>query len=230
MSTKRNIYNKSLAQSVSYARYPILVSSETRNCAMSTTNSSFARSSKDFSALLASNRSNGDLLEKNCFGVPVAAPYKFVKRAPRLHINVGGRHFEVARPLLARHPTTRLGRLALLIDGDRAPHAEELLELCDDFGSLVNAAPTTNISSNETCNAAANETLQKGSEEGPVFYFERDSTALPMLLSYYRTGRLHISEDMCTINFAEELEYWNIDSVNSNIQNPEISKFSSCPF
>ena len=215
MSTKRNIYHKSRATSVSYARYPILISPETRHCAMSTTNSSFVRSSKDSSALLASNRSYGDLSEKNCSGVPRrAVPHNFVKRAPRLHINVGGRHFEVARPLLASHPTTRLGRLALLIDGDHAPHAEELLKLCDDFGSPAAAAPST-ASSNVTSNMTANESLHNGpSDEGTVFYFERDSTALPMLLSYYRTGRLHISEDMCTINFAEELEYWSIDSVS----------------
>ena len=137
-----------------------------------------------------------------------SASHNPVKRAPRLHINVGGRHFEVARALLALHPTTRLGRLALLIDGEHAPHAEELLELCDDFSSPAPAATST-----ASANVTSNQSPQSELREGPTVYFERESTALPMLLNYYRTGRLHISEDMCTINFAEELEYWSIDQV-----------------
>lgn len=206
MSTRRNIYIKTRSKSVSYARCPIIISPETKIARMSST---IARSSKD-SELLMANRSKADQNEKTSFGESEDTAPNRTKRAPRIHINVGGRHFEIARPLLANHPTTRLGRLARLIDGDRPPRAEELLELCDDFRTPPPSAAAPYAAS---FNVPSNGILPNNFVEGPIYYFERDSTALPMLLNYYRTGRLHISEDMCTMNFAEELEYWNIDQV-----------------
>ena len=29
----------------------------------------------------------------------------------------------------------------------------------------------------------------------------------------FRTGRLHVVEDLCVIDFGQDLEYWKIDEV-----------------
>ncbi len=29
----------------------------------------------------------------------------------------------------------------------------------------------------------------------------------------FRTGRLHVVEDLCVIDFSQDLEYWKIDEV-----------------
>ena len=122
------------------------------------------------------------------------------KRAPRVHINVGGKHFEIARALLMRHPRTRLGRIACLLEDSSDPSPDELLTYCDDFRL------PPKVSSNSLENFEWSDC--------PKFYFERDGTALPMLLNFYRTGKLHVTDDMCVINFAEELKYWSIKTVS----------------
>ena len=122
------------------------------------------------------------------------------KRAPRMQLNVGGKHFEIARALLVRHPRTRLGRLACLLEDSSDPSPDELLNYCDDF-RLPPKVPSNSSENFEWSDC-------------PKFYFERDGTALPMLLNFYRNGKLHVTDEMCVINFAEELKYWNIKTVS----------------
>ena len=126
------------------------------------------------------------------------------KRASRMHINVGGTHFEIARALLVRLPRTRLGRLACLLEESSDPSPDALLNYCDDFRLSTDA-------SNGSGTRNSSEKFE--SSDCPTFYFERDATALPMLLYFYRTGKLHVALGMCVINFAEELEYWKIKTV-----------------
>ncbi|KAK7944521.1 hypothetical protein WMY93_000249 [Mugilogobius chulae] len=45
------------------------------------------------------------------------------------------------------------------------------------------------------------------------FFFDRNSQTFQYVLNFYRTGHLHVSEDLCELCFLQEIEYWGLDEL-----------------
>ncbi|KAM3873530.1 potassium voltage-gated channel subfamily V member 1 [Diretmus argenteus] len=48
------------------------------------------------------------------------------------------------------------------------------------------------------------------------FFFDRNSQTFQYVMNYYRTGHLHVREELCVISFLQEIEYWGIDELRIN--------------
>lgn len=104
-------------------------------------------------------------------------------------VNVGGSRFVLSQQALSCFPHTRLGKLAVVVASYRRlgalAAAPSPLELCDDANPVDNE-----------------------------YFFDRSSQAFRYVLHYYRTGRLHVMEQLCALSFLQEIQYWGIDELS----------------
>uniref|UniRef100_A0A3P9I242 Potassium voltage-gated channel modifier subfamily V member 1 n=1 Tax=Oryzias latipes TaxID=8090 RepID=A0A3P9I242_ORYLA len=45
------------------------------------------------------------------------------------------------------------------------------------------------------------------------FFFDRNSQTFHYVVNFYRTGHLHVMEELCEISFLQEIKYWGLDEL-----------------
>ena len=185
---------------------PPVSHNRSKNCSISTSNADV------FEADFQSNFHGGWLADSKA-DPPVALP-QFLETA-RLAIAAHKQQHQVHLPQ-QRPPDQRdqsstpdstvdSKRLTLNVGGakhevlwttlNRLPHTrlgriiscqnhEDLMEICDDY----------DLSNME-------------------FYFDRQPRSFASILNFYRTGKLHLVEDMCVLSFSDDLEFWGVDEL-----------------
>jgi len=65
-----------------------------------------------------------------------------------------------------------------------------VLELCDDVTSVEASTGTRT-----------------------EYFFDRHPRSFGPVIEFYRTGKLHLVEDVCALSFSDDLDYWGVDEL-----------------
>jgi len=98
----------------------------------------------------------------------------------RIKLNISGVKYEISRSSILRFPSTRLAKI---LQGKRGSYYKDPtgVPLYDDY--------------------------DRDTEE---FFFERNPSCFPLVISFYIGGVLHIPRNVCVDLFQQEMEYWGV--------------------
>ncbi|XP_059834775.1 potassium voltage-gated channel subfamily S member 1 [Hypanus sabinus] len=79
--------------------------------------------------------------------------------------------------------------------------------------STLSKFPNTRLGQLLTCDSE--ESILRICDDYDVskreYYFDRHPGLFPYVLNFYRTGKLHLMEELCVFSFSQEIEYWGIN-------------------
>ncbi|CAJ1063143.1 potassium voltage-gated channel subfamily V member 1 [Xyrichtys novacula] len=79
---------------------------------------------------------------------------------------------------------------------------------------LLASYPETRLGKLATCSRdSALELCDDADLLENEFFFDRNSQAFQYVMNFYRTGHLHVMEELCEISFLQEVQYWGIDEL-----------------
>ena len=79
----------------------------------------------------------------------------------------------------------------------------------------LEAAPNTRLGrlASAYTHEAIMECVDLYNIEDNEFFFDRHPRSFLSILNFYRTGRLHVADEMCVIAFNDDLEYWGVSNL-----------------